>query len=232
MNRISPIGFISRITLKCITYAVSKKNGALVFYNGPAQKPVINAINEIRQERQLLLTTNEAFQLSMLVSNTVKLDGDIAEVGCFEGGSTKIICQAKGLKNLHVFDTFGGLPGLNQVDKQEQFYEGQYSSSYEDVKAYLSKFENVNLYKGLFPGTAGPVAENKFSFVHLDLDLYESTLDSLEFFYQRMVIGGCIMSHDYSTAPGVKKAFDDFFREKKEPIIELSGTQCLIIKVA
>ena len=39
----------------------------------------------------------------------------------------------------------------------------------------------------------------------------------LEFFYSRMSPGGIILSHDYMTAPGVKKAFDDFFEDRAEP---------------
>lgn len=67
--------------------------------------------------------------------------------------------------------------------------------------------------------------------MHLDLDLYKATSESIEFFYPRMSKGGIILSHDYLTASGVKKAFDDFFSDKPEPIIEMSGTQCLIVKV-
>lgn len=63
--------------------------------------------------------------------------------------------------------------------------------------------------------------------------MYKSTLDSLAFFYGRMTKGGIILSHDYSSksCPGVKKAFDEFFRKKKEPIFELSATsQCFVMK--
>ncbi len=46
--------------------------------------------------------------------------------------------------------------------------------------------------------------------------------------------GGVIMSHDYvasdGSITGVKKAFDEFFKNKPEPIIELSGSQCIIVK--
>ncbi len=43
--------------------------------------------------------------------------------------------------------------------------------------------------------------------------------------------GGIIISHDYITAPGVKKAFDDFFDGKIEPVLETAGSQCLVVKV-
>ena len=62
-------------------------------------------------------------------------------------------------------------------------------------------------------------------------DTYESTRSCLEFFYPRMNRGGIILSHDYINAAGVRKAFDEFFSDKSEPIIEMSGTQCLIVKL-
>jgi hypothetical protein len=43
--------------------------------------------------------------------------------------------------------------------------------------------------------------------------------------------GGVLISHDYTSAAGVRKAFDEFFNEKREPIIELPGSQCLIVKL-
>ena len=42
----------------------------------------------------------------MAVKATRKLSGDIAEVGVYRGGSAMIICEAKGNKKLHLFDTF------------------------------------------------------------------------------------------------------------------------------
>ncbi len=72
----------------------------------------------------------------------------------------------------------------------------------------------------------------EFSFVHLDVDTYRSTLKCLEYFYTRINAGGAIISHDYNSAPGVKKAIDEFFEIKIEPIIEMSGSQCLMIKLA
>ncbi len=166
----------------------------------------------------------------MAVKRTEKVKGDIAEVGVYKGGSAKLICEAKGNKTLHLFDTFEGTPKVDEIDTP-QFYKGQYAALLEDVKNYLKKYKNVYFYKGLFPATAEPVKDKKFSFVNLDVDTYRSTLDCLKFFYSRMNKGGIIISHDYISAPGVRKAFDEFFKDKPEPIIEMSGSQCLIVKV-
>ena len=72
----------------------------------------------------------------------------------------------------------------------------------------------------------------EFCFVHLDTDLYQSTLDSLEFFWPRMVKGGRIISHDYNALEviGVKQAFQEFFKGSPESIIEIADTQVMVIK--
>ena len=68
--------------------------------------------------------------------------------------------------------------------------------------------------------------------MHLDADIYESTKTGLEFFYPRTVKGGMIISHDYRNrhCPGVKLAYEEFFADKPEPVVELWKTQCLVVK--
>jgi hypothetical protein len=74
------------------------------------------------------------------------------------------------------------------------------------------------------------VEERTYAFAHFDVDLYEGTVGCLEYFYPRMVRGGILLSHDYDWASGVRKAFDDFFADKPERIIEQPSTQCMVLK--
>lgn len=214
-----------------INYILSKRNGVILYYSDQEKLKIMKIINTIKKENTLLLANNEAYQLFMAVKATQKIDGDIAEVGVYRGGSGKLICLAKKDKYLHLFDTFEGLPSPTSSDNHSQFRKGEYKASFENVKNYLKNFPNVQIYKGIFPSTAGLVKNKKFSLVHLDVDLYESTLNSLKFFYPRMKSGGVIISHDYPDSIGVKKAIDNFFKNKKSPIIEMSGSQCLIVKI-
>lgn len=64
---------------------------------------------------------------------------------------------------------------------------------------------------GYFPESAKGVAD-KFCFVNLDTDLYQSILSGLEFFYPQMVDGGVILIHDFFNAklPGVERAIKDY----------------------
>ena len=109
--------------------------------------------------------------------------------------------------------------------------EGHYAASLASVQAFLADLPDVRFYRGMFPGTAGPVAEKRFSFVHLDVDLKSSTLGCLDFFYPRMLPGGVILTHDYSYLDGVRAAFAEFLAEKRERAIELPTSQAMLVKL-
>jgi O-methyltransferase len=210
-------------------YAIESQGGVILSYDDERRK-IIDLIRSIKRETPMLLFDNEAYQIFMAVKRTEHIEGDLAEVGVYTGGSAKLIREANGNKTLHLFDTFEGLPSVEAID-QPQFNKGQYAASFEDVKNYLKNYQSVHLYKGLFPFTATAIEDRKFSFVHFDVDTYESTRNCLEFFYTRMNRGGVILSHDYLSAAGVRRAFDEFFSNKLESIIEMSGTQCLVVKL-
>jgi hypothetical protein len=204
----------------------------LSFYKEPK---IVNLIKTVKKEVDLAFYPYEAYTVYSITHSQSKLDGDMAEVGVYQGGSAKLISEAKGNKTLHLFDTFTGLPPLSEVDTHfgvKFWKENEFSNTSEDkVTKYLSKYDNVKIYQGKFPDTSEPVKNTMFSFVHLDVDLYQSTIDSLEFFYPRLIQGGIILTHDYHS-DGVHKAFVEFFKSKQIPIIELSGLQCMIIKTA
>jgi hypothetical protein len=177
----------------------------------------------------MLLIPAEAYQIISSVRNTAKLGGAIAEVGTFQGASAKLIAETDSTRPIHLFDTFQGLPLPGQQDPS--FTAGQFACSLEQVKESLSQYQNLRLYKGLFPDSAGPVENTRFSFVHLDVDLYQSMADSLQFFYSRMIPGGVILCHDFSSIDAITFAVEEFFSDKPEPVIELSGNQCLIVRL-
>lgn len=219
---------------------ITTKIEAIVFYfvlksHDSKNKKIINLINPIKKDLRQSLWGFEYFQLYTLVKKTEKAHGDIAEVGVYEGSSAKIICETT-KKRVHLFDTFEGLPESGPEDYPGKRFKGNYKASYDNVKKNLRKYKNAILYKGLFPLTSKPIKNKKFSLVHLDADLYESTSKSLKFFYPRMSKGGVIICHDYSGSGGlrgVKKAVDEFFKNKPEIVIEflVDSSQCIIIKI-
>jgi len=191
---------------------------------------LIDHILKIQKDRGFKMWPDEMVFLYYCARAASKIKGDFAEFGVSSAGSSKIIAEMKGNKAFHLFDTFEGLPKPEAGD--ENFNKGQFAASLESVKEYLKDFDNLFFYKGLFPSSAESIKSDKlFCLVHLDVDLYKSTLAGLHFFYPRMAKGGIIISHDYSILDGVKKAFDEFFNDKPEPIIELPTSQCLVVKL-
>ena len=191
----------------------------------------LNLIRQIREEVKMLQGEQEAYLIYSTIRKTEKIKGNIAEVGVYRGGSAKLMREAT-KKPLHLFDTFEGLPEPSAKDKPEQYQKGGCTASLELVKEYLRNYPDIYFYKGLFPETAESVKNKKFSFVHLDVDIYQSTLDCLKFFYPRMSRGGVIISHDYPNSEGVTRAFNEFFEDKPEIILEPYTTdQCLVVKV-
>lgn len=212
-------------------------NRVLTHYDmaiAPADKDANRAsayelIRRIRQQTSMVILDTEAYNIYRSVERTAKVPGDVAEVGVFRGGSARLICEVKGDRALHLFDTFAGLPKAGEWDPK--FQEGGFASSLSEVQAYLQGFSNLHFHAGFFPETARGPEDLAFSFVHLDVDLYESTLSGLTWFYPRMNRGAILISHDYSTAQGVRKAFEDFFCEKPECLLELSGSQVAFVKL-
>jgi O-methyltransferase len=180
---------------------------------------------------RLRMTPQEAYHVLAWTRRAEKVPGDYAEVGVSGGGSAKLIASAAGNRLLHLFDTFTGLPSLDASDDTVLFSPGDFAVGLAQVQAYLGPREQTAYYPGIFPGTAGPVADRRFAFVHLDMDLYEGTLGALEFFYPRLSPGAILVSHDYEDSAGVRKAFDEFFADKPEPVLDLAANQCVVVKV-
>ena len=224
---------IVRSTLGCIirnfTTRIVKNYSSALFYINSEKRRILNLVNKIRKENELLVLDVEAFQIYACAKATTKLDGDFAEVGVFRGATAKLICEAKGSKNLILFDTFTGLPSPSALD--HRYTQNNFQGSLRFVQNYLKKYNNVQIIKGVFPMSAEFIKDHSFAFVHLDVDLYQSTLDCLKFFYPRMVRGGIILTHDYNFDAGVTRAINEFFMDKPEVIIALIGRQCIISKL-
>jgi len=174
------------------------------------------------------MTGSEAFILHSLTQSQESLGAAMAELGVYEGSSAQIICEAKGDSPLYLFDTFAGLPKPGP-DETRWLKQGQYSASFAAVEDRLCAYRSVRLRPGLFPESTVGMGDVQFSMVHLDADLYSSTLAGLEYFYPRMVSTGIILLHDYSTLPGVAQAVTEYLSSKREAVIELPTTQAMIV---
>ena len=79
--------------------------------------------------------------------------------------------------------------------------------------------ENVIFVKGFFNDSLKPLAQKvgSMAILRLDSDLYESTVDSLYHFYDKLSVGGYVIVDDWDGFPS-KVACEDFLAvHKVEP---------------
>ena len=195
---------------------------------GHKDAETLQCLRRARRDRESLLSGNEAFMVHSVARAQSTLDGVMAEVGVYQGCSARLISEASGGRPLHLFDTFEGLPapGANETRHLRQ---NQYCSGLDHVKGYLADRPDIHFHRGLFPETAVGLKDLRFSFVHLDVDLKSSTRACLDFFYPRLVVGGVIMTHDYSYLDGVREAFREFADGRAMQLIELPTSQAILI---
>ena len=143
--------------------------------------------------------------------------GDFAELGVWRGNTAAILAYyARELnKTVFLFDTFNGfdendLKGIDS-NKEKEFT----NTSVQVVKNTIGKnCDNCKFIIGHFPDSLKNINidNNKFMVVSLDCDLYEPMKAGLEYFYPKMLSGGILFIHDYSSLlwSGTKLAVDEF----------------------
>ncbi len=201
----------------------------LAILSGHKDGDVLAEIRAARRGRESLLSGNEALTVFSLARAQAAMSGSMAEVGVYEGCSARIISIASGNADLHLFDTFEGLPEPG-IPEKARLWSGLYAATLTSVQSFLSDRRNISFHPGVFPDSAQSCPETAYSFVHLDVDLQSSTHACLDYFYPRMLPGGIILSHDYSYLPGVKAAFAEFLEGRPEGVIELPTSQAMLVK--
>lgn len=169
--------------------------------------------------------------LEKLLLQVSQLDGDAAEVGVYIGGSAAVIASTLRHKNVHLFDTFKGIPFATEEDNVHG--KGDFNMPLHITQMNLRYYENVVYHVGEFPlDTACDVENLKFCFVSIDVDIYKTTKDCLEFFYPRLVPRGIlIITDDYGfrCCEGVTKAVNNFVEENKFELLR-EGVIAYIVK--
>lgn len=166
------------------------------------------------------------------------IEGDTVECGCYKGASSWIILEQwkelffTGKKRHFIFDSFEGLSEPGGYDGSH-WVKNSMAASEETVRCNLSDFVNCfQIYRGWIPDKFDQVKDFKFSFVHIDVDIYSPTKDSIEFFYPRLNAGGILICDDYgfTSCPGATKAIDDFLVDKPEKMLSFASGGGWIMK--
>ena len=165
------------------------------------------------------------------------INGDFVETGVWKGGACiyayQVLKQLNSNKKVFVADSFEGLPKPNAekypVDKNDPHWTINWLKiDLETVKNNFRIFseldDSVVFLKGWFKDTMPTAPINKISVLRLDGDMYESTIDVLNYLYPKLSIGGYCIIDDFGPHGAHYATLD--YRKKyniNEEIIHISG---------
>ena len=196
------------------------------FFNAYLKK--FNELDGMNTDRRWML-----YQLMRLASD---IPGDTAECGVFNGAGSYLMCRVNQKTSVqkrthYMFDSFAGLSEPSRYDGR--FWKaGDMRCDMATVQKKMEEMVNFSMHKGWIPERFADVHTCTFAFVHIDVDLYGPTRDSIEFFYPRMNDGGIIVCDDYglTSCPGATLAIDRYLKNKSEKMISLDSGGGFFIK--
>ena len=100
------------------------------------------------------------------------------------------------------------------------------------VAQVLGEFPEATICKGWIPAAFAQLPDERWSFVHVDVDLFQPTLRCLEYFHQRLLPGGIIVCDDYVTPfyPGAMLAWDEFCAQRGLHFLILDSGQAVLTR--
>ena len=190
----------------------------------------------IRLMKNLLGTPpSEAYFLVRFLYATKDIEGDVCEFGVAQGMTSKLIANEikESSKNLHLFDSFEGLPEPTEKDQLKddifnfgsiQAYTGAMSNPQSSVRARLAELafpENrYVIHKGFIEQLIRRKKSSlptRVSFAYIDFDFFEPTLIALEYLHEVTREGTMLIVDDYDFfSTGVKTAVEEFIANHEE----------------
>lgn len=164
--------------------------------------------------------------------NNIKLDsikGNYIEFGIYKGKSLihsyktykKIFKKSPDIK-FYGLDSFSGFP----VENHDFYNSSNFSVSSEKVIKSFKKYEEIEVIDGYFDeilNSEETLLNNEFSFVFIDCDIYESSLDIFQYIKGKVANGGFIMIDDFTSIDkngnSIQKAFAQYFTINKDVIL-------------
>lgn len=126
--------------------------------------------------------------------------GHFLEVGAWRGGTSALLGSAlRGSgKTIYVADTFEGV--VKASAKDTNYRGGEHSDTSQEVVEQLLADANITHYKilrGIFPEETGSALSGPLALVHIDVDVYQSAKDIMDFVTPLMSPEGVIVFDDY-----------------------------------
>ncbi len=187
-----------------------------------------------------LVDKYRCYELCKLIGQVAKLhEGNLIEIGVWRGGTGVLIAQEAmnyGIKDkVYLCDTF---KGTVKAGKNDSVYKnGKHSNtSKEIVENLINRMDlnNIEILEGVFPEDTGSKVEKlKFRFVHIDVDVYQSAKDIINWIWDKIVPCGIIVYDDYGSrfCDGITKYVNEQINCKDRIIIHNLNGHAVVVKL-
>jgi len=174
------------------------------------------------------------YNLYTLSAVVKELDGGVCECGVWKALSSSLLLSHG--YEIWAVDSYEGLSAPTERDGKVLAGKGKFCGSLEEVRSNLTELSKsfvnpkFHLVKGWIPAVFKDLPEQKWKFVHVDVDLVEPTIASLTYFLPRLVKSGILVCDDYGSRawPNLKKEVDYFCKQNKVKAAPLSTGQLII----
>lgn len=185
-----------------------------------------------------LVDQYRCYELWQLVAEAAKVPGALLEVGVWRGGTGALIARraaALGIADtVYLADTFTGV--VKAGEKDSQYRGGEHADTSEAIASDLLKkleLPNAKILKGIFPDdTADRVQESAIRFCHIDVDVYQSAKDILDWVWPRLSLGGIVVFDDYgfATCQGITRLVDEQRGRADRAVVHNLNGHAVVIK--
>ncbi len=185
-----------------------------------------------------LVDKYRCYELWSIVDNVSHLSGSIIEIGVWRGGTGALIAACARKNNIkeriYLCDTFSGVVKAGPNDSG--YVGGEHAdASLNIVSELLNKLDlgNVEILQGIFPeDTAGPIADQKFRFCHIDVDVYESAREIFQWVWPRIIKGGYVVFDDYGfdTCNGITKFVNEEIKKNNYFFVHNLNGHAIVFK--
>lgn len=184
-----------------------------------------------------LLDEMRLHELWQLADQVGHLDGDGIEVGCWRGGAGAMIAARLGERRpgttMVLCDTFSGVVKAGANDRV--YRGGEHGdASEQDVREIAGRLgvTNLKVLTGIFPEETGAaVADRRFKFAHIDVDVHDGVRDSFFWLLPRLVPGAIVVFDDYgsATTDGVRTFIDELHGHPEVAVVRNLNGQAVAV---
>lgn len=181
-----------------------------------------------------LLDEARAYTLWYLSKSLKDTKGAIFDIGTMKGGAGILMASANqnSLTKIFFIDTFEGFKKTSGAHKKNKTF--LYKNTYElekNIKKF--KIDSFQIIKTRFPKKF--IFKGKIKLCHLDINIFEDTVNSFIEIDKHLIKGGIVIFDDYGIfkVEGIIKAVNKIIKKKysnKYHIIYNYMGQCIMIK--